>query len=47
MKIRLRDGQSLEGVVRGFDRDVMTIEPELGEPVTIRKSEIRYIEEPG
>jgi hypothetical protein len=46
MRIRLRDGQSLEGVIRGFDRDVLTVEPAVGEAVTIRKSEISYVEEP-
>jgi hypothetical protein len=46
MRIRLRDGQALEGIIRGFDRDVLTVEPAVGEAVTIRKSEIRYVEEP-
>jgi len=46
MRVRLRDGQSLEGIIRGFDRDVLTVEPAVGEAVTIRKSEICYVEEP-
>ena len=45
MRVQLRDGQSVEGVIREFDREVLTVEADSG-PVLIRKSEIRYIEEP-
>jgi hypothetical protein len=45
VRLRLRDGNAIEGIVREFDREILTVEPDVGDPVTIRKSEIRYLEE--
>jgi len=45
VRVRLRDGQQLEGTVVGFDREILTVGPAVGEPVTVRKSEVRCIEE--
>ncbi len=44
-RVRLRDGQSIDGVIREFDRSVLTIEAADGVPVTIPKAEIGYLEE--
>ena len=45
VRLRLRDGHAIEGIIREFDREILTIEPEMGDAVTIRKAEIRYLEE--
>jgi hypothetical protein len=47
IRVRLQDGHELEGIVVEFDREILTIEPAVGEAVTIRKSDVRYIEELG
>lgn len=45
VRIVMQDEGTIEGVVREFERDVLVVEPEIGDPVRIRKSGIRYIEE--
>lgn len=42
---RLDDGSDVEGVVVGADRDTLTLERAGGEPIALRKSRVRYIEE--
>jgi hypothetical protein len=45
VRVVLEDGGSIEGIVRGFERDVLVVQPEIGDAVRIRKSGIRYIQE--
>ena len=45
--VRLADGQSVEGVVEYFDRDMVKITRPEGPHVFVRKSDIRYLEEAG
>ena len=41
----LEGGATLRGVVREFDQDLIWIESDEGDEVTLRKREIRYLEE--
>jgi hypothetical protein len=44
VRLHLRDGTSIEGVLRDHDRELLSVETSHGE-VAVRKREIRYLEE--
>ena len=46
VRVVMLDGGCVEGVVRGSDREMLVVEPEIGDAIRVRKSGIRYIEEP-
>lgn len=45
VRVVMLDGGSVEGIVRGSDREMLVVEPEIGDAIRVRKSGIRYIEE--
>lgn len=45
LKIRFRDGETIEGTIESFDRDTVVIRLKHGPAVVYRKSEIRCFEE--
>lgn len=47
VRVVMVDGGSVSGIVRGADREMLVVKPEIGDAIRVRKSGIRYIEEPG
>ena len=45
IRVVLMDGGTVRGIVRESDREVLVVEPEIGDAVRVRKSGIRYVEE--
>jgi len=45
LTVQMRNGDSFEGVVEQFDRDVITLRRSDGPVVVLRKQEIRYLSE--